>query len=171
MRFLSLVALSLTILGYTSCAGYRINGSKPEPLRHVSSIHIPLATNLTQIPRAGAYVTNGVVDALVQDGTYRLVRGDQADATLEVEFFTVDYEAIRTARTNRVRPEELALTVQLRWQVRDGENPTRILDSGTSSGRTSLFVDPNLQAAQQSALNDAIERASVSLIARLANGF
>ncbi|MGJ8725004.1 MAG: LPS assembly lipoprotein LptE [Roseibacillus sp.] len=134
-------------------------------------MHVPLATNSTQIPRAAAFVTNGVVDALVQDGTYRLGTAKDSDARLEVDFHTVDYRALRTAERNRLRAEELSMTVTLRWRVYDARDPLKVLDSGTSVGRTSLFVDPNLQTAQQSGISDAIKRASVSLVARLADGF
>lgn len=171
MRFYRLAFLPLLVLTLASCSGYRLGGTKPEPLADVEKIHVPLAKNLTQIPRAGAFVTNGVVDALVQDGTYRLGTATNSDARLEVQLFSVDYRAIRTARTNRLRPEELSMRVTLRWQVLDARDPLKVLDSGTSTGRTSLFVDPNLQTAQQSAANDAIQRAAVSLIARLSDGF
>ena len=105
------------------------------------------------------------------DGTYRLGTAENSDATLEVTLYTVNFDALRTSEENRLRPEELSMKVVLRWKVVDGENPLKILDSGTSTGRTSLFVDPNLQTSQQSAMNDAVERASASLIGRLADGF
>ena len=171
MRVISLSLLPLVLFSLSSCAGYRLGGSKPEVLAHVKRLHVPLAKNSTQIPRAGAFVTNGVVDALVQDGTYRLGTADNSDATLELNFFTVNYSALRTAEINRLRPEELTMTVVLKWQVIDGADPLKVLDSGTTTGRTNLFVDPNLQTAQQSAISDAIRRASISLTARLADGF
>jgi len=63
------------------------------------------------------------------------------------------------------------MTITLRWNVVDSDNPSKVLDSGTSIGRTTLFVDPNLQTARQTAINDALQRASTSLVARLADGF
>lgn len=171
MRVLPHIALLLAFFLLSSCTGYQLGGAKPEPLSHVKKMHVPLAKNLTQIPRAGSYVTNGVVDALVQDGTYRLGTAEDSDARLEVDFYTVSYQALRTARTNRLRAEELSMTVTLRWRVLDGSDLLKVLDSGTSTGRTSLFVDPNLQTARQSAINDAIQRAATSLVARLADGF
>lgn len=171
MRVLRLVLLPLAVLALASCAGYQLGGTKPEPLSHVEKLYVPLAKNLTQIPRGGAFVTNGVVDAVVRDGTYRLGNSQNADAVLEVEFYEVDFAAIRTVRENRLRPEELSMTVRLRWKVIDGRDPLKVLDSGLSTGRTNLFADPNLQTARQSAINDAIQRAATSLVARLADGF
>lgn len=159
------------LLTFGSCAGYQLGGDRPEALRHVSLIHVPLAKNSTQIPRGAAIATNSVVDALLRDGTYGLGTARNAQATLEVDFFTVDFEAIRTARENRLRAEEFAMTVILKWKVIDAANPLKVLDSGTSEGRTSFFVDANLQTARQSSINDAMQRASISMIARIADHF
>ncbi len=163
--------LPVMLCAFTSCAGYHLGGSKPQALAHVEKIYIPLATNDTQIPRAAAMVTNGVVDALVQDGTYRLGTAANSDATLEVKLAEVSFQSVRSAELNRLRPVELSMTVRFQWRVLDGNNPTQILDSGTSTGRTGLFVDPNLQTAQQVVIHDAIQRASTSLVARLSDGF
>ena len=107
------IGLSIALAGLTSCAGYKLGGDKPAALSHVDRIYVPLAANSTQIPRAAAYVTNGVVDALVQDGTYRLGTEENSDATLEVEFAEVTYSSVRTNRFNRLRPLELSMTVRL----------------------------------------------------------
>ncbi len=168
---LRLFALFCGVIFLKSCAGYQLGGKKPEALAHVQKIYVPLATNSTQVPRAAALTTNGVVDAIVQDGTYRIGRLEDSDAVLEIELYQITYGAIRTVRENRLRPEELSMTIQLNWKVTDGANPLKVLDSGTSVGRTTLFADANLQTAQQSAINDAILRASNSLVARLADGF
>lgn len=159
------------LVSLVSCAGYQLGGDKPEALRHVSLIHVPLAKNSTQIPRGAAITTNSIVDALLRDGTYGLGTAENSQATLEVDFFTVEFEAIRTARENRLRPEEFAMTVTLKWQVVDSANPLKVLDSGISQGRTSSFVDANLQTARQSSIQDAMQRASISMIARLADHF
>jgi hypothetical protein len=158
-------------LALGSCAGYRLGGAKPEALRGIDSIHVPLAKNETQIPRGAALTTNVVADALVLDGTYELGNADNAQAILEVRFFTLDYNAIRTNRFDRLRPEELSMAVTLKWKVIAADNPLKILDSGTSTGRTTFFVDPNLQTAQQSSIFDALQRAATSLVARLADHF
>lgn len=159
------------LLVLASCAGYQLGGDRPEALRHVSLIYVPLATNSTQIPRGAAITTNSVVDALLRDGTYGLGTAANSQATLEVDFFTVEYDAIRTARENRLRAEEFSLTVILNWRVVDAENPLKVLDSGRSEGRTSAFVDANLQTARQSSIQDAMQRASISMIARIADHF
>lgn len=171
MKILLKLLPFFALLALNSCAGYRLGGTKPIALAHVNKIHVPLALNSTQIPRAASFVTNGVVDALVDDGTYLLGTFEDSDARLEVQLYEVTFAAVRTADVNRLRPEELSMTVHLRWRVVDANDVGKVLDSGTSTGRTGLFVEPNLQAAQQSQITDAIQRASISLIARLSDGF
>ncbi|MEM9079585.1 MAG: hypothetical protein AAGC74_02710 [Verrucomicrobiota bacterium] len=160
----------VVVLGM-GCAGYDLGGRKPQPLVEVTNLHVPLAENLTQIPRAGARTTNVVVDALTQDGTYRVSSRSQADAVLSTTLHTVDYRAVRTARANRLRAEELEMGVEIRWKVVAADDPLKVLDSGSSFGRTTIFVDPNLQTARQSGLGDALQRAATSLVGRLADGF
>ena len=63
------------------------------------------------------------------------------------------------------------MVVSFNWVLFDADNPGKILDQGQSKGSTRFFVDPNLQTARQTALPDALKRASESVIARLANGF
>jgi hypothetical protein len=63
------------------------------------------------------------------------------------------------------------MSVTLKWKVINADNPLEVLDSGTSTGRTTFFVDPNLQSAQQSSLHDALRRAATSLVARIADHF
>ena len=63
------------------------------------------------------------------------------------------------------------MKVHLAWTLVVAENPATILATGTATGTTRFFVDPNLQTAQQSALVDAIKRATDSMVAQFAEGF
>jgi hypothetical protein len=112
-----------------------------------------------------------VANAFVQDGTYRIARVDQADAILEGKLDSIKYTAIRSTRTNTLRPEELANTVTIHWSLRDAKNPTKILASGKSSGTSQFYVAPNLETARTNALPDALERAGEALVSRLASGY
>lgn len=168
LRIMMLFGVSAML---SSCAGYRIGGHKPQALAHVQTIHVPIARNSTQIPRAAAFVTNNVVDALVRDGSYRVGTVERSEAILNVEFFEIKYDSVRNDEDNTLRSVELAMTVVLRWNLVDADSASKVLDSGTSIGRTTFFVDPNLQTARQTAINDALQRASTSLISRLADGF
>ena len=166
MRFLLLLSLA-----FTSCAGYQLGGAKPAILRDVRNVSVPMFHNDTLHPRAEALATSAATDALVQDGTYRITSLDQADAILVGTVRSITYTPLRTARLDTLRPEELQNSVTLTWTLKDARDPTKILASGSSTGTSRFFVSSNLQTSRNNALPDALERASESMISRLANGF
>lgn len=168
MKFSALLAPALLLV---SCAGYQLGESKPASLEQVKTIAVPMFRNSTLHPRAEALATSAVAAAFVQDGTYRIGGRDKCDAVLEGELSGINYTPIRGARLNTLEPVELANTVTLKWTLRDGSDPTKILASGTSNGTSQLFVSDNLQTAKNNALPEALERAGVALVSRLANGY
>lgn len=167
MRFL-LLALSLSLL--TSCAGYRFGGNKPSHLTDIHSISVPLAKSRVLFPRVEALTTNCLVDALVQDGTYKLTKVGDADATLMLTLEQLEYSQIRSSTIDVLRSEELQLQVTVSFQLIDGTRPGVILEEGSGRGHSRLFVDDNLQTARVNALPDALQRATQSIIARIADG-
>ncbi|MEO6477235.1 LPS assembly lipoprotein LptE [Luteolibacter sp.] len=168
MKFLALLAPALLLV---SCAGYHLGESKPVSLERVKTIAVPMFENSTLHPRAEALATSAVAAAFVQDGTYRISDRDHCDAVLEGSLSGIKYAPIRGRRYNTLAPEELANTVTLKWILRDGKDPTKILASGTSNGTSQLFVSDNLQTAKNNALPEALDRAGVALVSRLANGY
>ena len=163
--------LPLVALATASCTGYQLGGAKPAVLRDVKNITIPMFHNDTLHPRAEALATSAAADAMVQDGTYRITSRDKADAVLEGTVHTIDYMAIRSTRLDTLRPEELQNTVTLTWKLVDARDSKKTLASGLSTGSSRFFVDSNLQTSRNNALPDALQRASDSLVSRIANGF
>ena len=164
-------ALPLLALLLHACAGYQLGASKPTPLANVDVIHVQMVENKTQVPRAAAYATNSIADALVRDGTYRLGSSSSSDARLATSLHTIEYKQVRSSPIDTLTSVELEMIVEFHWMLIDSTNPTLILDEGETVGRTSFFVDPNLATARQTAITDAVKRASESLVAQLANGF
>ncbi len=168
---MKIVALLAPALLLVSCAGYQLGPSKPASLAQVKSIAVPMFSNSTLHPRAEALATSAVAAALMQDGTYRLGHRDRADAILEGSVSSINYTPIRGARLNTLEPVELTNTVTLKWQLLDAKDPTKILATGASNGTSQLFVSDNLQTAKNNALPEALERAGVALVSRIANGY
>lgn len=168
MRFLTLLLSSGLLV---SCAGYRLGGSKPASLASVRTIAVPMMVNETQHPRAEVIATSAVTGAFSLDGTYRIGSSGSADAILEGRITAIRYTALRSRRFDTLSPEELANTVTIDWVLKDARNPIKVLASGAATGMSSLFVDTDLQTARNNALPDAMERAGVMIVARLANGF
>ncbi len=168
MKFPALLA---PLLALVSCTGYQLGGVKPASLAHVKTIAVPMFENGTLHPRASALATSAVANAIIQDGTYRIARVDDADAVLEGNLRTIQYSVLRGSRSDSLRPEELENEVTLEWSLRDARDRTKVLASGTSTGRSQLFVSANLQTARNNALPEALERAGEALVGRIANGY
>ena len=164
----SALALSLS---QSNCTGYSWGTAKPEHLAEVKTLCVAMVENKTQVPRAAALTTNSLVDAITRDGTYRIASIDHADAHLLTTLHKIEYRQARSTREDTLRSEELEMEAHLNWSLVDATNPARILASGKSKGLTRFFVDPNLQTARQSALVDAIKRASESIVSRVSEGF
>ena len=167
---LRLVLLALSFGFLASCAGYQFGGNKPEHLRGTESISIPIAKSRVIFPRVEALTTNSMVDALVSDGTYRLTKNRMADATLLITLEAIDYQQVRSSTIDVLRSEELQLRVTVSYKLADNKRPGIVLEAGRERGDSRLFVDDNLQTARMNALPDALQRATQSIIARLADG-
>ena len=168
---MNLIFTTFLGLALVSCAGYRLGGAKPPSLSATESISVSMFESGVPHPRAESIATSAVADALVRDGTYRLADSRTADGILEGKVASIDYGTLRTSRLDSRLAEELTNTVRLEWVLKDAKNTTRILASGSSDGRSSFFVDSNLQTARQNALPDAFERAATSVVSRLASGY
>jgi hypothetical protein len=163
--------LLLTCLFMVSCAGYQLGGSKPSHLSNIRSIHVPLFKNDTLFVRAESHATNTMIDTLTRDGTYKISTADSADAVLKACISDLDYGQVSSTRTDSLSSEEISLIVEINWSLVDATNPSRILEEGRSTGRTSFFARGNLNIARTNALPDALQRACESITSRIADGF
>lgn len=161
----------IAMVSLISCAGYRLEGRRPQALAHVKNIHIPLFENKTLIPRGEALATNSVIDAIASDGTYRIVDDSSADAVLTGTVESISYDQVRATRLDTLRSEELENTITLNWELRDAKNPLKLLAKGRASGTSRFAVDANLQTARTSALPDAMQRAASQVAGRLTDDY
>jgi hypothetical protein len=171
MHALRTAATLAALLAATSCAGYRFGGAKPAALAGVKTIAVPVFANNTLEPRVEVLATNATVTALSVDGTYRLAPAGQADAILHGTVDRIEYRQLRSRRVDTLRPTELGNEVVIDWELKDGRDPTKVLDHGTVRGTSRLFLGDNVQTARTNALPDAVRNAANSLASRLADGF
>ena len=95
LRLLSAVTLALTFVG---CAGYQLGSVKPVRLAHVDTIAIPTAKNETLEPRISTNVTNAVIKAVHNDGTFKVTTSENADAVLNLTIDDIERRQLRSAR-------------------------------------------------------------------------
>lgn len=165
------VFLLVPFILLASCAGYHLGDSKPSAMTEVKTIDVRMFSNSSFLPRANAVATSAVAAAIVQDGTYRIASLDHADAILEGTVASIKYTPVRGRRFDTLRPEQLVNTITLQWKLHDAKDPTKIIMEGATVGRSDFFTSSNLQTDRNNAIADAAQRASVTLVSTLANGY
>lgn len=155
----------------SSCAGYRLGGAKPRHLAEVNSIAVPLFSNRTLDARISPSLSSAIVDALVQDGTYKVHSVDTADAILTGEVKKLDYTQLRSNEFDTLRSEELELRVYVEWTLSENGGGNRNYDVGSTIGRTSFFTEVNQATSRVNAKAEACRDAAQSIVLQIADGF
>ncbi len=84
--FLKAVCASIILAitaGVCSCSGYRLGGSKPEELREIHSMYVPMGSNKTKEIKLAAQATNALVLFINNDGAFQVSTPAQSDALSE----------------------------------------------------------------------------------------
>ena len=165
VRLIVTAALSLWL---SACAGYTLGGAKPAALAGVKSIAIPQFTNQSLEPRLSVLVTNSVVDAFAQDGTYAIKTPSSSDATLVATLTDVSYKQYRSNRFDTLASDELTVELNISWKLIQGQ---RVLISGQASGSTNFETGDNLSISRQNAFPLAASRAAEEIVISLTEGF
>jgi hypothetical protein len=162
------VLLLLAFL-FEGCAGYQLGPATPGYLRKVHTIAVPTFGNTTLVPRIEVLVTGTVIKQFQQDGTFRIVNTDVADATLKAEITAVNRSPARSLRGNVLSTTEFSLTVSVKYTLlgRDGQ----ALGSGGTSGGTSFFVGSDVSTDERQALPLAAEELARHLVSQLSEGW
>lgn len=162
-------ALLLLPFFFAGCGGYQLGPATPNYLRNVHAIAVPTFTNNTLEPRLEVLVTNTAIKQFQQDGTFRIVNVDAADATLKAEIIGVGRNPARSVRGNVLSTTEftLSLTVKYTLTGRDGKQ----LTAGAVSGTTSFFVGSDVNTDQRQALPLAAEELARHLVSQLSEGW
>jgi len=183
------LALLLALL-FAGCAGYQLGNTKPSAFAEVETLHVPTFDNDTLEPRYAVLVTNAVISALQQDGTYRITDASEADAVLRGRITRNFRRQQRSVDTNILRTRELLALTQIEYQLEtpDGQvieqgdpfgidvNEVNAVTgqrdaSGTAVGRSSIFLDDNFQLSERQALALAAEDAALTIVNALTNGW
>jgi hypothetical protein len=151
------------------CAGYQLGPATPAYLKHIKTIAVPTFANTTLVPRIEVLVTDTVIKQFQQDGTFRIVNADAADATLKAEINGVSRAPARSVRGNVLSTTEFTLVLSVKYTLigRDG----RPLAPGAVSGSTSFFVGSDVNTDERQALPLAAEELARHLVSQLSEGW
>jgi hypothetical protein len=165
-RAFSSLVLAILVGG---CAGYQLGPATPAHLRHVKTIAVPTFANTTLTPRIEALVTGTIIKQMQQDGTFRIVGEDQADAVLKGEIVGVNRSPARSVRGNVLATTEFNLSVVVRYSlVERGGKP---LSSAGASGSTSFFRSSDVATDERQALPLAAEELAKQVVSQLSEGW
>jgi outer membrane lipopolysaccharide assembly protein LptE/RlpB len=161
--------LFLVALFLDGCAGYTIGPATPSYLKKIHTIAIPNFANKTLLPRLEVLVTSTVIQQFQQDGTFKIVNADAADATLKAEIAAVGRSPARSVRGNVLATTEfnLVLTVKYTLVGRDGQ----VLAPGAASGSTNFFVGNDINTDERQALPLAAQEMARQLVSQLSEGW
>lgn len=155
------VLLFLAFIG--GGCGYQLGTAKPTQMQGVKSLYLTMPDNRTQYPRLEAKLANNLSDAIIQDGVYTQSSFQDADAKLVTRITEVEYNQIRSSRTDGLRPEELRMEVLVEWEI-ISLSSSAVLLSGQRTASTRFYLEDNLQTAQQNAFPDALQRVSRMIV-------
>jgi hypothetical protein len=167
-RFL-VAALALFSLG--GCAGYRIGPVQPYYLRSVHTIAVPTFANKTLLPRIAVLVTDSVIKQFQQDGTYRIVGDNEADAILKGDIVRIYRVPARSVRGNVLATTEFNLSLRVRYSLVDRSTGKVLANPAEVVGWTSFFVGPDITSDERQAIPLAAEQAATQLVSQLSEGW
>lgn len=168
MKLISSVVL--LAFGFSGCMGYHIGPAKPYYLRDVESISVPTFKNSTLQPRIEVLVTDTVIKQFQQDGTFRIVGDDQADAILKGEITEISRRPTRSVRGNVLATTEFGLRMTVRYSLVDRAGKS-VAPASNAVGTTSFFVGRDVNADERQALPLATEQLATHLVSQLSEGW
>ena len=168
--------LPLAALLFGSCAGYHVGPIKPTRMAKVTTIAVPSFKNDTLLPRVEVLLANAVIKQLQQDGTYRIVRENEADAIFQGHLEQVVRRPARSVRGNVLLTREYLLTLRCTYEVTDRVTGA-ILDRRAALGQATIFVSgtdaiaADLTQDERQAIPIAAENLAKDIVSHLSEGW
>jgi outer membrane lipopolysaccharide assembly protein LptE/RlpB len=153
----------------TACAGYKLGGTKPAHLAHITKLHVPTFNNDTLEPRLGVLMTNAVIKQLQNMGGYEIVSADEAEATLNARISDINRSQWRAVRTNTLRSREILTRLRVDYTI-EGSSSGKV-HSGRVVGESYVVLDPNFQTSERQSLAETSERLAVTLATEVTSGW
>ena len=167
-RFASLVALALTMLLFSGCAGYRL-GPVNGLVAGEKSVQISPFANLTLQPRLTDAVTAQMRKELQRDGTYQLASHDNGDIILSGSLTSYVRTEVTLAAQDVLTVRDFRVTLTAHVTARERSSGKEILNQ-IVTGHTLLRVGNDLPSAERQALPLLANDLARNVTALLAEG-
>lgn len=155
-----LAVAGVVALGGAGCAGYQRGSAVPTALR---TVHVPAFENRTEYPMVGAVAAQQFMDAVIEDGTFRLLPYEQARLRMQVIISHITSSSVRYDRNNAIIPSEFHLRLEAKVYISDRITGDIYVNGQTISATESMLTREDFQTG----LTDALPRLSRVLGQRL----
>lgn len=171
MKFLSLILIGCAAITLTGC-GYHLgmDAAKPAELREIRSIAIPTFQNDTYEPRISVLMADTLIGQMQEDGTYRIVSDEVADAILYCNLIGFRRTQARPVPNNILASREFLIRLEVEYELVE-RRTGKPLAAGRVNSSTSYFIDRDLQTDERQAIVTAIQIGAVKLKGTLTEGF
>ncbi len=162
--------LALLIGFALSGCGYHLGEIRPTPMRSVRTLAVPTFKNKTFEPRVEVILADTLIKTLQEDGTYTIVQGSRADATLEGVLTKIDRRSIRSVQNNVLATSEFELRLDIQYTVYSQLTGATLLQ-GRVIGKTTFFANEDLQTTERQAIPLAARDAAIQITTEIAEGW
>ena len=164
----AIIAVCMLVALMTSC-GYTTKVTLPSGVESIYvpnfKYAIPASQRYTYEPGMEIDITNAVIDRLLFDGNLRVLREEEADATLFGELTGFNQGAVRYTSTDGVGQYRLFITVRLRFVKNDtGEV---LWEERRFTSDSEYFTEGRKSVSQRGATNEAMEKMAKSIVDRI----
>lgn len=160
MRFGKYVLIAAAFLA--GCAGYQRGSTVPQAMR---TIHIPAVENKSLYPMAGAVAAQQILDAIIEDGTFRPTSYEDARLHTQLVLSNVEADAVRYDQNHNIVPEEYLVTLNLKLYVFDSVTGETLINGKKISGMEPVLT----RGDYQTGILDALPRISRRLAQNVLN--
>lgn len=153
-----------------SGCGYHLGEIRPTPMRSVRALAVPTFKNKTYEPRVEVILADTLIKTLQEDGTYTIVQGSRADATLEGVLTKIERRSIRSVQNNVLATSEFELRLDIQYTVYSQLTGATLLQ-GRVIGKTTFFANEDLQTTERQAIPLAARDAAIQITTEIAEGW
>ncbi len=157
-------ALLFTSLVCSGCQGYTRGSAVPEDLR---TVHVAAFENQTLYPKAGAIATQQLIDAMLEEGTFRPGRFETARLRVQGIMTGPETRPVSYDRNNIIVPDEYRMTLRVNLYVYDAQTGDTLINGKPVEAMESMLTRGDYQTGVMDALPRASRKLAQAILAEL----
>lgn len=160
-RSLPLLALALTALLSSGCAGYRLGSMLPKDIKSVS---VPTFVNHTAEPTIESETTRAVIEEFQKDGSLEVLPEGQADAQLRVTLTDYTLSPVAYRKDKRTAASEYRVTIHASVELVRTSDQSVVARHPRAKGEAVFDLAGDLSSAKRRVLPQVSEDLAHSIV-------